>query len=94
MVGQAQAGAISGLYQYTDVETTSDGEVGPATKLKEAGLFQGSGEVMSDCYALTYLGLHSLTVGDATLGYGYVCNDSERQAIRDWAKAIHAPMPG
>lgn len=85
---------LAHLYQHTDVETTADGEVGPATKLKEAGLFQGSGEVMSDCYALTYLGLNSLTVGDVTLGYGYVCNDSERQAIRDWAKAIHAPMPG
>ncbi|MGN7976575.1 hypothetical protein ACTJJ4_03295 [Microbacterium sp. 22195] len=85
---------LAHLYQNVDVETTSDGEVGPAMKLKNAGLFQGSGEAMSDCYALTYLGLYSLTVGDATLGYGYVCNDSERQAIREWAKTIHAPMPG
>jgi hypothetical protein len=33
-------------------------------------------------------------MGGATLGYGYVCSDTERQAIRAWAKKIHAPMPG
>lgn len=85
---------LAHLYQSIDAATTAGGEDGPAMKLKNAGLFQGSSEVMSDCYALTYLGLQSLTVGDATLGYGYVCTDAERQAIRDWAKEIHAPMPG
>ncbi|MFD6053208.1 hypothetical protein [Agromyces sp. NPDC060279] len=85
---------LAHLYQSIDTATTSGGEDGPAMTLKNAGLFRGSSEVMSDCYALTYLDLHSLTVGDATLGYGYVCNDTERQAIRDWAKEVQAPMPG
>lgn len=85
---------LAHLYQYVDAEATSDLADGEAQKLKDAGLFQGSGEVMSDCYALTYLDLHTLTFGDITSGYGYVCNDAERQAIREWAKKIHAPMPG
>lgn len=85
---------LAHLYQYADADAAPPGQESEALKLKDRGLFQSSGEVMADCYALTYLNAHTLTVGDAALGYGYVCNDTERQAIRDWAAKIHAPMAG
>ena len=44
-------------------------------------------------YALTYYDQTSLKHGNVTLGYGYVCNASERQAIREWAASVNAPMP-
>ncbi|MDT0157035.1 hypothetical protein Q9R19_05280 [Microbacterium sp. ARD32] len=85
---------LAHLYQYADLDSTPVDEKSEAMKLKDRGLFRGSGEVMSDCYALTYLDAHSLTVDGATFGYGYVCDESERQAIREWAASVNAPMPG
>ncbi len=85
---------LAHLYQYADIESSPVDGTSRSMTLKEQGMFQSSGEAMSDCYALTYLNSYSLTVGDVTFGYGYVCNDTERQAIREWAEHLHAPMPG
>ncbi len=55
--------------------------------------FDGDGERMADCYALTFLDGwtldHTIWVSDVeywevSIGYGYTCDDSQRQAIRDW----------
>lgn len=56
------------------------------------GLFQGSEEAMADCYALTYFNEWTLSDGVTESGYGYICGDNERQAIRDWAAGINAPL--
>lgn len=64
-------------------------------KLTEATLeaFAGDDETMADCFALTYLDGwtldHRIWVGryqywDISIGYGYTCNDAQRQAVRDW----------
>lgn len=59
--------------------------------------FGGDHERMADCYALTFLDGwsldHEVWVDDysywqVALGYGYTCNESERQAIRDWNAQI------
>lgn len=84
---------LAHVYQHADARRFADGK-GEADRLVEKGLFQGSDEKMADCYALTYYAQNSLRHGRVTLGYGYVCNASERQAIRDWAADVNAPMPG
>jgi hypothetical protein len=84
---------LAHVYQYADARRFEDGR-GEADRLVEKGLFQGSDEKMADCYALTYYDQASLTHGNVTLGYGYVCNAAERQAIRSWAADVNAPMPG
>lgn len=83
---------LAHVYQHADASRFDDGK-GDTDRLIAQGLFQGSDEHMADCYALTYYGEWSLQNGRTTLGYGYVCNESERQAIREWAAGIHAPMP-
>ena len=59
--------------------------------------FGGDYETMADCFALTFLDGWTLdhrvwvsdyTYWDVSVGYGYVCNDSQKQAIRDWRAAI------
>lgn len=67
---------------------------GRADRLVGRGLFQGSREKMADCYALTYYGRWTLSQGSTTYGYGYVCGQAERTAIRSWAADLDAPMPG
>lgn len=84
---------LAHVYQHADARRFEDGE-GDADRLLEQGLFQGSAEKMADCYALTYYDQPSLSHQGVTLGYGYVCNAAEREAVRDWAAAIEAPMPG
>lgn len=83
---------LAHVYQHADARRFDDGK-GDADRLVEQGMFQGSDEKMADCYALTYYEQHTLTNGSVTLGYGYVCNASERQAIREWAAEVNAPMP-
>jgi hypothetical protein len=48
---------------------------------------------MADCFALTYLDGwtldHRVYVSDyeywdVSIGYGYTCDESQRQVIRDW----------
>lgn len=84
---------LTHLYQRADLDNHLMGD-SDASRLLDQGLFQGSSEKMADCYALTYLGLWSLTIGDFTYGYGYVCGDAERQAIRAWATELGAPVAG
>ena len=55
--------------------------------------FGGDWEVMADCFALTYLPGWSLDhqvwtsdieYWDVSIGYGVVCSEPQRQAVRDW----------
>lgn len=84
---------LAHLYQRTDLDLRPSSVPSESRRLMDQGLFQGSGEKMADCYALTYLNEWSLSDGTTRFGYGYVCNESERQAIREWAAGINAPMP-
>lgn len=84
---------LAHLYQNADLEQRMLEDRSAAMTLMEQGLFEGSGEKMSDCYALTYTGGWTLENEQGSSGYGYVCDESERQAIREWAALIGAPMP-
>lgn len=64
-------------------------------------VFGGDVERMADCYALTMLDgwtldhrswVNAYEYWDVSIGYGYTCNDSERQAIRDWHAQL-GPTP-
>jgi len=55
--------------------------------------FGGDRETMADCFALTYLDGwkldHRIFVSpyeywDVSVGYGYTCDESQKQVIRDW----------
>ena len=55
--------------------------------------FGGDTETMADCFALTYLPgwklnhrvwVSSYQYWDVSIGYGYTCDESQRQVIRDW----------
>jgi hypothetical protein len=83
---------LAHLYHRADSDAHPDGP-SAATQLLEQGYFQGSSEVMADCYALTYLNQWTLTFEGRDGGYGYVCGDQERALIREWAAGVHAPMP-
>lgn len=59
--------------------------------------FDGDVETMADCFALTYLDGwkldHTVWISDyqyyeVSVGYGYTCNDSQRQVIRDWYEGL------
>lgn len=84
---------LSHVYQRADAARFLD-RYSDADRLLEQGLFQGSKEVMADCYALTYYDEWTLETDDVEIGYGYVCTEAERDAIREWAATIDAPMPG
>lgn len=61
-------------------------------------------ETMADCYALTYLPgwtldhtiwLNDYEYWDVSIGYGYTCDEAQRQVIRDWVAALgyaHEPI--
>ena len=55
--------------------------------------FDGDTETMADCFALTYLDgwtldhtvwVNSYQYYEVSIGYGYTCNSTQRQAVRDW----------
>ena len=55
--------------------------------------FDGDAETMADCFALTYLDgwtldhriwVSSYEYWDVSMGYGYTCNATQKQAVRDW----------
>ena len=55
--------------------------------------FGGDDESMADCFALTYLDgwkldhriwVSSSMYWDVSIGYGYTCDDSQKQVVRDW----------
>lgn len=74
----------------------------PTEKAAEA--FGGDWETMADCYALTVLSGwtldHTIWVSDyeyweVSVGYGYTCNASQKQVIRDWIAELgyhHKPI--
>ncbi|MEP6477907.1 MAG: hypothetical protein ABJB03_00820 [Rhodoglobus sp.] len=69
-----------------------------------AAAFGDDWETMADCYALTELPGWSLDqriyvsgneYWDVSVGYGYTCDESQRQVIRDWVAALgytHEPI--
>ncbi|MFT3797973.1 hypothetical protein [Microbacterium sp.] len=72
----------------------------PVAAEEAAVVFGGDWETMADCFALTYLDGwtldHRVWVSDyeywdVNVGYGYACDDSQKQTIRDWrdSLAIH-----
>lgn len=83
---------LAHVYQRADAARFDD-QSGEAGRLTAQGLFNGSDESFADCYALTYQNLWSLDFGEWIYGYGYVCNDSERQAMREWAASMNVPLP-
>ena len=55
--------------------------------------FGGDSETMADCFALTYLPgwkldhriwTSSYMYWDVNIGYGYTCNEQQREAVRTW----------
>ena len=55
--------------------------------------FDGDDETMADCFALTYLDgwaldhrvfVNRYQYWDVSIGYGYTCNETQKQAVRDW----------
>ncbi|WP_344358379.1 hypothetical protein [Brachybacterium phenoliresistens] len=84
---------LAHVYQRADRARFDDGS-SEYDELLEQGLFQGSVELMADCYALTYYDEWTLETDSVEVGYGYVCDESERDAIREWSASIDAPMPG
>ncbi len=83
---------LAHVYQKADSASAED-YISITTDLLEQGHFQGSEEMMADCYALTYMNQWTLVFEDGEFGYGYVCGDEERRLIREWAAQVHAPMP-
>jgi hypothetical protein len=52
---------------------------------------------MADCFALTYLDgwtldhkvyVSSFEYWQVSIGYGYTCDDGQRQVIRDWYEQL------
>ncbi|MCS5722319.1 hypothetical protein N1028_15420 [Herbiconiux sp. CPCC 203407] len=82
---------LAHVYQRADDQGAADYS-GAYRDLLAQGLFQSSDEAMADCFALTYFDQWSLTNGSESQGTGYVCNEPERQAIRDWAAGLNVPM--
>jgi hypothetical protein len=59
--------------------------------------FGGDVETMADCFALTYLPGwkldHTVWINDyqyyeVSVGYGYTCNEGQKQVIRDWYEGL------
>lgn len=59
--------------------------------------FAGDLETMADCYSLTFLDGWSLnhdvpidefSYWQVSVGYGYTCDEGQRQVIRDWAAGL------
>jgi hypothetical protein len=84
---------LAHVYQRADTAGTED-LYGEYRLLLDQGMFQGSDESMADCFALTYYDEWTLETEDMYIGYGYVCNESERAAIREWAADLGVVMPG
>ncbi|WP_040168109.1 variant leucine-rich repeat-containing protein [Microbacterium gorillae] len=84
---------LAHLYVRAENDALPPSQYGQATQLVQQGMFEGSSEKFADCYALTYTNGWTLEGGGIISGYGYVCNEKERQAVRAWAAGIGAPMP-
>ena len=75
------------VLQFTNYEAT----------IEPLQAFGDDYEHMADCFALTYLDGwtldHTIWINDyqyyeVSLGYGYTCNESQRQVIRDWYDSL------
>lgn len=75
------------VLQYTNPEPTE-------TAL---AAFSGDSETMADCYALTFLDgwtldhrvwASSYEYWDVSIGYGYTCDEAQRQSVRDWVAEL------
>lgn len=71
------------VLQFTNPDPTS----------KAVKAFDGDVETMADCFALTFLDgwtldhvvwQNSSRYWNVSIGYGYTCNSSQRQVIKDW----------
>lgn len=82
---------LAHVYQRADNARYADNS-GDYKALLAQGLFQGSLESMADCFSMTYYNEWTLEQDGHEIGYGYVCGDSERDAIRTWAANIGAPL--
>lgn len=69
----------------------------PEASRTAAEAFGGDNETMADCFALTYLDGwtldHTVWTSDVeywevSIGYGYTCDESQRQVIRDWREGL------
>lgn len=69
----------------------------PAPTATARTFFGGDDETMADCFALTYLDGWTLDhrvwanryqYWDVSIGYGHVCDDTQRQAVRDWYQQL------
>lgn len=74
----------------------------PAPTETAAASFDDDWETMADCFALTYLDGwsldHTVWINDfeyweVSLGYGYTCNDTQRQVVRDWYEQLNFEVP-
>lgn len=92
MVQMITVHELAHVYQGADAYRHEDYS-GETERLLAEGYFEGSREKMADCYSLTYYDQWSLWYDNTTVGYGYVCGDGERQAIRDWYAGLTAPLP-
>ena len=84
---------IAHVYQHADRARFWNYE-GVYDSLLAQGLFQGSSESMADCFSLAFFNEWKLSDGRVQVGYGYVCTESERQAIRDWEAGLRSSMTG
>jgi hypothetical protein len=69
----------------------------PVETAEAVEAFGGDYETMADCYAFAYLPgwsldhtvwVSSIQYWEVTVGYGYTCDESQRQLIRDWNDSL------
>ena len=79
------------------LQMTNPGPTGVAV-----AAFGGDRETMADCFALTYLDgwkldhqvfVSSTTYYQVNIGYGYTCNEEQKQVIRDWYEGLGFTTP-
>ena len=65
----------------------------PAPTETALAAFGGDDETMADCFALSYLDgwtldhriwMNRYDYWDVDIGYGHVCDDAQKQSVRDW----------
>lgn len=73
-----------------------------AASEQAAEAFSGDMEQMADCFALTYLDgwtlhhtvpINAFEYYEVDIGYGYTCDDSQRQVVEDWYDSLGYVTP-
>lgn len=86
-VWEATLDELGGGWEFTNPEATASALTA----------FADDPETMADCYALTVLDgwtlehevpIDATSYWEVRLGYGYTCDDGQRQVIRDWLSAL------